>query len=149
GSLLRETAGGSWQDLSRSQYPGTGAALPGDGAIKTDPILAIATSPDGSRVWAVGGYAGGAAAAGHGASNILPARSRDWYPSSIWRRDESGFAAPLGLQARTISLPGQGRTVSFAFFSGSQCNVQCAATLHSQPDVNLSAAVREIVQLAQ
>jgi hypothetical protein len=148
GDLLREAPDGGWQDMSLSEYPGT-SGVPPDGAVKADPILGIATSHDGARVWAVGGYAGSPTAAGQGSSTILPARSTDWYTSSIWRFDATGQAAPLGLEASSTTLDAQPKTVSFAFFSGSECNVQCAATLNAQPDVNLQAAAQQIATYAR
>src|SRR5262249_34227375 len=119
------------------------------GAVKADPVLGIAANRDGSSVWAVGGYAGSATAAGQGSSTILPARPVDWYTSSIWRLDDGRRSTPLGLAPHTISLPPAPGVVSFAFFSGSQCNVQCAETLNAQPDVNLQTAAQQIATLGQ
>jgi hypothetical protein len=148
GDLIRETAAGNWQDLSLTQYPGQGD-LPGDGALKTDPVLGIAANANATSVWAVGGYAGTATTAGQGSGNILPARSTDWYTSSIWRYDEAGTARPIGLSPTNLTLPAAQGTVSFAFFSSPECNVQCAATLDAQPDVNLEAASAQIATFAQ
>src|SRR5262249_14627321 len=103
GDLIRETADGGWQDLSLSQYPGI-RSLPGDGAVKSDPGPAIAPDPAGGSVWAVGGYAGGATAAGQGSSAILPSRSPDWYTAAVWRFDAAGPSPPIGLEPTTISL---------------------------------------------
>jgi hypothetical protein len=149
GELLRQVPGGGWQDLSLAQYPGAGAdQLPGDGVLKADPVLALAASPDGTSAWAVGGYAGTISAAGLGTSAILPARSTDWYTSSIWRFDASQQAAPAGLGPSATTIPASPGTVSFAFFSGPECNVQCAGTLDAQPDVNLEAAAKQIATFA-
>ena len=73
---------GGWQDLSQNQYAGQGSDLPGDGVLKSDPVLAIAAGQAGRAAWAVGGYAGTPTAAGIGSGTILPARSTGWRTSS-------------------------------------------------------------------
>lgn len=147
GELLRQTADGSWQDLSLAQYPSR--SLPGDGAVKVDPVLAVAASSDGARLWAVGGYAGTVTAAGQGTSAILPARPSGWRTSSIWRWDADARNVPPGLDATPRVVPARNGTVSFAFFSSALCKVQCGATLGAQPDVNLQSAAEQIVRFAE
>src|SRR5262249_37523779 len=85
GELLRETAGGGWQDLSRAQYPG-GTALPGDGVVKSDPVLAVAPSPDGAHAWVVGGYAGTITAGGQGTAARPPAPPARRAAAAVSRR---------------------------------------------------------------
>jgi hypothetical protein len=146
GNLLRQTNAG-WEDLSRGQFPSR-EGLPGDGVVKVPPVLAIAGSPDGAHAWVVGGYAGTASAARLGTGLILPARSRGWQSSQIWRYDSAGSAASPALRSEDESLPAQPHTVSFAFFSSAMCKVQCAATRDAQPDINLAAAARQIASFA-
>jgi hypothetical protein len=145
GELLRQTASG-WRDLSGAQYAGSSAG--GDGALKADPVLAVATSPSGTAAWAVGGYAGTVAAARLGTDAILPARPAGWRTSAIWRFDSSGSVASPALQQAEVSLPAKPDTVSFAFFSSPLCKSQCAAVRDAQPDVNLRAAAAQIAAFA-
>jgi len=141
GDLLRQTAGG-WQDLSRAQFGAAGVA--GDGVVKPDPVLAVATSSDGSAAWAVGGYAGTHDAAGLGLDVILPARPFGWRTSAIWRYDAGGSVPSPAVRAADVSLPARPGTVGFAFFSSPLCKAQCAAVAGAQPDVNLRAAATQI-----
>jgi photosystem II stability/assembly factor-like uncharacterized protein len=147
GELLRQTESG-WQDLSRSQYAGN--AISGDGAVKSDPVLALATDQTGEHAWAVGGYDGTEDAAHQGTIEPLSARSAGWRTASIWRYDGTGGtdAQPPGLASVTPSLPAQTGTVSFAFFTSPICKVQCSAVPDAQPDVNLSAAAKQIAAYA-
>lgn len=146
GDLLRETAGG-WQDLSRSQFSAGGVS--GDGVVKADPVLGVATAPDGGSAWAVGGYAGTHDAAGLGLDEILPARPFGWRTSAIWRYDASGPVDSPSVSPASVSLPASPSTVGFAFFSSPICKQQCAAVAGAQPDVNLRAATRQIAAFAQ
>lgn len=144
GELLRQLADGTWQDLSLSQDPGEVI-----GAL-ADPVLAIAASPDGSRAWAVGGYAGTVTASGLGTTAVLAARPVGWRTSSIWRFDADGRRPAPGLQTVPVEIPAQPSSVSFAFFSGSMCNGSCALRqLKAQPDVNLRAATAQIAAFAK
>lgn len=145
GELLRQTEGG-WQDLSRSQY--AGGAIGGDGAVKSDPVLALATDQTGEHAWAGGGYDGTEDAAHQGTIEPLSARPAGWRSASIWRYDGSGNAQPPGLASATPSLPATPGTVSFAFFTSPVCKVQCSAVPDAQPNVNLSAAARQIAAFA-
>src|SRR5262249_17618629 len=86
GELLRQTPDGGWQDLSLVQWAG-GASVPGDGTIKPDPVLAVASSASGDHVWAVGGYAGTVTSAGQGTTSVLSARPAGWRTASVWRFD--------------------------------------------------------------
>ena len=146
GELLRETANG-WQDLSQSQYPG--GTAPTDGVVKSDPVLAVAPSLDGTGAWVVGGYAGTVSAARIGTYTVLPARSAGWRTAAIWRYDSGGSTPAPSLTQERVSIPAKAKTVSFAFFSGSMCRSQCAAVRDAQPDVNLRAAAREISEFAE
>ena len=141
GSLLRQTADG-WQDLSRSQY--AGAAASGDGAVKADPVLAVAVAPGGDAAWAVGGYAGTRAAARLGTDAPLPARPAGWRTSAIWRYDTGTSVPSPALATAEVRLPAQPNTVTFAFFSGAMCKSQCGVVRDAQPDVNVAAAARQI-----
>jgi photosystem II stability/assembly factor-like uncharacterized protein len=148
GELLRETPGGGWQDLSRAQYPG-GTGLPGDGVVKSDPVLAVAPSPDGQHAWVVGGYAGTITAGGQGTAAVLPARPIGWQTASIWRFDTGPPLTPPSLTSGGVELPGLADQVSFAFFSSPECRVQCSATQDAQPDVNLESAAQQIATFAK
>jgi len=147
GELLRETATG-WQDVSQSQNPASAQAGRGQEGPEPDPVLAVAAAPDGSAAWAVGGFAGTQTAAGLGSSQPLNVRPAAWQTSSIWRYDTSGPAQPPTLSQAQVSLPAQPDTVSFAFFSDTECNLECAAVSDPQPMINLGAANAEIAQYA-
>jgi photosystem II stability/assembly factor-like uncharacterized protein len=145
GELLRQTESG-WQDLSSSQY--AGGAIRGDGAVKSDPVLAVATDPTGQHAWAAGGYDGTEDAATQGTIQPLSARSPGWRTASIWRYDAAGGAQPPGLEPATPSLPAKAGVVSFAFFTSPMCKAQCSAVPDAQPAVNLSAATKQIAAYA-
>jgi hypothetical protein len=152
GVLLRQNADG-WVDLSHSQPPTKVANLTqlvGDGLIKPDPVLAVASSPDGRRAWVVGGYAGTRSAAGQGLDDVLPARPVGWRTAHIWRYDSGGAAQSPADVPVTVSPPAPApNTVTFAYFSNIQCRAQCAGTEDAQPDVNLKAALDQIAASAQ
>ncbi len=145
GELLRQSESG-WQDLSRSQYAGN--AIGGDGAIKGDPVLAVTTDPTGEHTWAVGGYDGTEDAAHQGTTEVLSARPAGWKTASIWRYDTTGNAQPTGLTSAAPSVPAKPGVVSFAFFTSPECKVQCSAVPNAQPNVNLSAAAKQIATYA-
>jgi hypothetical protein len=145
GELLRQTESG-WQDLSRSQY--AGSAIGGDGAVKNDPVLAVATDSAGEHAWVAGGYDGTEDAAHQGTTEVLSARPAGWKTASIWRYDTTGNAQPSGLASAAPSLPAKPGTVSFAFFTSPMCKVRCSAVIDAQPTVNLSAATRQIAAYA-
>jgi hypothetical protein len=145
GELLRQTESG-WQDLTRAQY--AGAAVRGDGAVKSDPMLAVATSADGEHAWAVGGYDGTEDAAEQGTEEPPVGRSAAWQTASIWRYDTSGSAQPPELTPTKPSLPAKQGTVSFAFFTSPMCREQCASVQNAQPDVNLTSAAKQIASYA-
>jgi hypothetical protein len=147
GELLRESASGGWEDLSQAQHPRNG--VPADGVVKLDPVLAAAADVRGERLWAVGGYAGTPSASGQGSDAILAARSSGWDTSSIWRFDADGRVAPPGLRAEAAVVTERPGTVSFAFFSAPECRDRCSETLDAQPDVNLTAAARQIAAFAE
>ncbi len=149
GELLMQTSTG-WQDLSRAQYPISSPSGPpsADGAPQPDPVLAVATSPDGSSAWAVGGYAGTQTAAGLGTIQPLQARPYAWQTATIWRFDQGGGAPPPTLSQATVSIPAQQNIVNFAFFSGAECAAECSQVLDAQPDVNLEGAAQEISAFA-
>ena len=146
GELLRQTDSG-WQDISHGQYAG-GALGKGDGALKNDPVLAVAVDPTGEHAWAVGGYDGTEDAAGQGSKAVLPARPSGWQTASIWRYDATGSAQPPGLTSTPPSLPAKPGTVSFAFFTSPMCRTECASSLDAQPAVNLTSASRQIAAYA-
>jgi photosystem II stability/assembly factor-like uncharacterized protein len=145
GELLRQTESG-WQDLSRSQYAGN--VIGGDGAVKNDPVLAVATDQTGEHAWAAGGYDGTEDAAHQGTTEVMSARPAGWRTASIWRYDTTGNAQPSGLASSAPSLPAKPGVVSFAFFTSPMCKVQCSAVPDAQPDVNLSAAAKQIAAYA-
>jgi hypothetical protein len=145
GELLRQSDSG-WQDLSRAQYAGAG--ITGDGAVKSDPVLAITTGPTGEHAWAVGGYDGTPDAAEQGTLESLSSRPAGWQTAAIWRYDISGSAAPPELAPTTPSLPAQPATVSFAFFTSPMCREECSAAHDAQPDVNLTSAAKQIATYA-
>jgi len=145
GELLRQSESG-WQDLSRSQYAGN--AIAGDGTVKSDPVLAVATDQTGEHAWIAGGYDGAEDAAHQGTTEVLSARPAGWRTASIWRYDTTGNAQPSGLASAAPSLPAKPGTVSFAFFTSPECKVQCSAVPDAQPDVNLSAAAKQIATYA-
>jgi len=145
GELLRETASG-WQDLSQNQYAGNEAN--GDGAVKSDPVLAVASGQSGEHAWAVGGYDGTEDAIGRGTAESLSSRPVGWQSASIWRYDSVAGGQPPDLQSIAPSLPAEPGTVSFAFFTSPMCKEECAAVADAQPDVNLSAAARQIAAFA-
>ena len=145
GELMRQTDGG-WQDLSHAQLAGK---VIGDGAVKSDPVLAVATSRDGEHAWAVGGYDGTEDAAGQGTKGTESSnRSPAWQTASIWRYDSTGSAHPAALTQSAPNLPAQTGTVSFAFFTSPMCRTSCAEVADAQPDVNLKAAGQEIATYA-
>jgi hypothetical protein len=150
GELLRETASG-WHDLSGGQFAGSevgpNSTAP-DGALKPDPVLALAVGPNGQHGWAVGGYAGTVDAARQGTTEALSARSPGWQTAAIWRFDIGGAAAPPAIQSTSPYLPPEEDTLSFAFFSSPSCFGSCAATVGAQPDVNLGSAAGEIASYA-
>ncbi|HEV7944041.1 MAG TPA: lytic murein transglycosylase [Solirubrobacteraceae bacterium] len=148
GELLRQTDAG-WQDLSQAEYAGLSSSLPGDGALKSDPVLAVASSPSGEHAWAVGGYAGTLDSAGRGTLTPLPSRPAGWDTASIWRYDTGDSAVASALTSSAPALPAKSGTVSFAFFTSPMCRVQCASAPDAQPDVNLTAAAGEIATYAQ
>jgi hypothetical protein len=148
GELLRLTDSG-WQDLSEAQDPSEGQTMNGDGAVKADPVLAVATDSSGEHAWAVGGYAGTVSAANIGTYAVLSARPAAWDTASVWRYDDPVSAAPPQLSSSSPSLPAQTNTVSFAFFSSPECRWECTAVQDAQPDVNLSAAASQIATYAQ
>jgi photosystem II stability/assembly factor-like uncharacterized protein len=145
GELLRQTESG-WQDLSHAQYAGN--EITGDGALKSDPVLALATGPAGEHAWAAGGYDGTEDAAGQGTEESLSSRSVGWQSASIWRYDTTGGAQPPGQQSTTPSLPAEPGTVSFAFFTSPMCKEECASAPDAQPDVNLTSAAKQIAAYA-
>ena len=153
GELLLQTNTG-FADLSQSQYPVNpnstvfSTSVPLDGAPEPDPVLAVASSSDGTAAWAVGGYAGSQTGAGLGTLEPLSARPFAWQTSSIWRYDSAGSAQAPSLSQATMSLQAQPDTVSFAFFSSAECVSECAAVQDAQPTVNLSAAASEISSFA-
>jgi hypothetical protein len=146
GELLRETAAG-WRDLSGSQFAGN--EVSGDGSVKSDPVLAVATGPDGEHAWAVGGYAGTVDAAAQGTSQAPSSPSvAEWKTASVWRYDATGSAGPPALTTTTPSLPAKPGAVSFAFFTSPMCRVQCSAVTDAQPDVNLTSAGKQMATFA-
>ncbi len=145
GELLRQTASG-WQDLSHAQF--AGSEIAGDGAIKSDPVLAVATGPSGDHAWAVGGYDGTEDAAGQGTEESLSSRPVGWQTASVWRYDTTGSAQPPELSPATPNLPANQGTVSFAFFTSPMCKEECAASLDAQPAVNLTSAAKQIASYA-
>jgi murein DD-endopeptidase MepM/ murein hydrolase activator NlpD len=145
GELLRQTEGG-WQDLSHAQYAGN--EITGDGALKSDPVLAVATGPAGEHAWAAGGYDGTEDAAGQGTEEPLSSRPVGWQSASIWRYDTTGSAQPPDLQSTTPSLPAEPGTVSFAFFTSPMCKEECVSAPDAQPDVNLTSAAKQIAAYA-
>ena len=145
GELLRETESG-WQDLSRSQY--AGSAIGGDGAVKSDPVLAVATDPAGEHAWVAGGYDGTEDAAHQGTTEVLSARPASWSTASIWRYDTTGNAQPPVRTSAAPSLSAKPGVVSFAFFTSPMCKVQCSAVPDAQPQVNLNAAAKQIATTA-
>ena len=147
GELMIQTAAG-WQDLSQSQPAGDGRTLPPDGEVKPDPVLGVATSPDGQHAWAVGGYDGTVDSVGQGTSDTLASRPTGWQTASLWRYDAGGSAAPPDVSQSPPSLPATPGTVSFAFFSTPMCESQCSATPDAQPDTNLAGAIGEINSFA-
>src|SRR5262249_21906017 len=105
GELLRQSDTG-WQDLSRAQYAGGG--IRGDGPVKSDPVLAVASGPTGEHAWAVGGYAGSVDAAQQGTTEVLAQRPVGWKSASIWRYDASGCppsTSPCTSPALTQTTP--------------------------------------------
>ena len=146
GELLRETDG-AWQDLSHAQF--AGGTIGGDGAVKPDPVLAVATGPGGEHAWAVGGYDGTEDAAGQGTQGTASSnRAPGWQSASIWRYDTTGSAHPAALASSAPHLPAQPGTVSFAFFTSPMCRTSCAGVPDAQPDVNLKAAAQQIATYA-
>jgi hypothetical protein len=145
GELLLDT-GASWTDLSQAQYPGT--QLNAEGVPDPNPVLAVAATPDGSAAWAVGGYAGTVTGARAGFNEPLQARPAGTQTASIWRYDAGGSAVAPTLTEAQVTIPAQPGTVSFAFFSGMECNVQCAGVQDAQPDVNLAGAAAEMSAFA-
>jgi hypothetical protein len=151
GELLRQSDTG-WQDLSRAQY--AGAAIRGDGAVKSDPVLAVASGPTGEHAWAVGGYAGSVDAAQQGTTEVLAQRPVGWKSASIWRYDAGGCppstssCTSSALTQATPSLPAKAGTVSFAFFTSPTCRLLCTGVPDAQPDVNLTAAAAQIATYA-
>ena len=145
GELMRQTDSG-WQDLSRAQYAGSN--VKGDGAVKSDPVLAVASGPTGEHAWAVGGYDGTKDAATRGTTETLQARPAGWQTASLWRYDITGSAQAPGLAPTTPSLPAKPGTVSFAFFTSPMCREECANVQDAQPDVNLTSAAKQIAAYA-
>ena len=143
GELMLQTPDG-WQDLSRAQPAGDGQTLPPDGEVKPDPVLGVATSPDGSSAWAVGGYDGTVDSVGQGSTDPLASRETGWQTASLWRYDVSGSVTAPDISPSTPNLPATPDTVSFAFFSTPMCQAQCSATPDAQPDTNLAGAIGEI-----
>jgi hypothetical protein len=141
GELLLDTGAG-WEDLSQDQYPAT--ALTEEGVPQPNPVLAVATASAGSSAWAVGGYSGTKTASGAGFDVPLQSRPAGVQTASIWRYDVGGSAVAPTLTQAQVTLPAQPNTVSFAFFSGMECNVQCAAVQGAQPNTNLAGATAEI-----
>jgi hypothetical protein len=142
GELLRESGSG-WQDLSQAEF--AAGEVFGDGAVKSDPVLAVATAAGGEHAWALGGYAGTLDAANQGTSESLAARPTGWQTASIWRYDVGGGVSASTAPAFSApSLPATAGTVSFAFFSGTTCKEECAAAVDAQPDVNLTTASKQI-----
>jgi hypothetical protein len=147
GELLRQTEDG-WQDLSRSQYAGGGTA--GDGAVKSDPVLAVTTGANGEHAWAAGGYDGTRDAAGQGTAEPVSTRSEGWQTASLWRYDIGGSEqSPANGATVAPSLSVEPGTVSFAFFTSPLCRTDCSAVPDAQPDVNLTAAAHEIATYAE
>jgi hypothetical protein len=147
GELLRESASG-WEDLSRAQY--AGGKINGDGAVKSDPVLAVASSPDGEHAWIAGGYDGTPDAAGRGTEQTVASRAEAWQSASIWRFDAEPSATDAPPHATSNAPPGPTSPgdVSFAFFSSPMCKEECAAASGAQPDVNLATAAKQIAGLA-
>jgi photosystem II stability/assembly factor-like uncharacterized protein len=147
GDVLRESEDG-WQDLSHAQY--AGSEISGDGAVKPDPVLAIATGSTGEHLWAVGGYAGTPDSAGRGTEQPLATRAETWQTAVVSRYDTGGSAQPTSSAASSApALQAEPGTVSFAFFTSPMCKEECAAVPDAQPDVNLRAAAGEIATYAQ
>src|SRR5262249_47183393 len=126
-----------------------GNEVSGDGSVKSDPVLAVATGPDGEHAWAVGGYAGTEDAAAHGTNQALSSPSvAEWKTASAWRYDATGSVGPPALKTTAPSLPAKPGAVSFAFFTSPMCRVQCSAVPDAQPDVNLTAAAKQMATFA-
>jgi hypothetical protein len=147
GELLRESPSGGWEDMSQAQYPRT--QIPADGVVKLDPVLAIAASPRGDRLWAVGGYAGTPSASGQGSDTFLAGRSTGWDTSSIWRFDGDAPVTPPGLREDAAAVADNPAAVTFAYFSAPECRDRCSETLDAQPDVNLRFAAGQIAAFAR
>jgi hypothetical protein len=148
GDLILESGGG-WHDLSTSLFPTQVPDAIGDGVVQPDPVLAVASSPDGTHAWGVGGYAGTHAADGVGTDQILAARPPGWLASAIWRYDAGGSVQSPAVTQAQVNLPAMPGTVSFAFFSSPMCKYECAAVQNAQPDVNLRTAAAQIAAFAQ
>src|SRR5262249_2151219 len=123
GDLLRQSDTG-WVDLSQAQY--AGSQVPGDGALKGDPVLAVATGPTGEHAWAAGGYDGTVDAADLGTTEALSTRSHEWQSASIWRYDGGARTPPPALSHTAPNMPAKAGTVSFGFFTSATCREQCA-----------------------
>src|SRR5262249_3334460 len=118
--------------------------LPVDGAVKTDAVLAMATSDDGSRGWVVGGYAGSVDAAGRGSAAVLAARPVGWQTSSIWRYDDTADPSPPAAPPPAApDLPAAGAVPS-ASLSGPRCRGRGSPVQDPHPDGNLQAAATAI-----
>ena len=146
GELLRESENG-WQDLSRTQY--AGSSVEGDGAVKSDPVLALATGSSGEHLWAVGGYDGTPDAAGQGTEEPVGSRPESWQTASLWHYDTGSTEPPPATAATEApALTATPGTVAFAFFTSPLCKERCSAVAEAQPDVNLRGAAREIAAYA-
>jgi len=143
GELLLDTGAGS-VDLSQAQYPGSQSTA--EGVPEPNPVLAVAAAPDGSAAWAVGGYAGTPTASRVGFYEPLQSRPAGIQTASIWRYDAGGSAVAPTLTQAEVTIPAQPDTVSFSFFSGTQCG--CAGVQNAQPGANLNGAVAEMAAFA-
>ena len=144
GYLLRETPAG-WEDEERTDYAGDTADKP----IKSDPILALDTGPEGAG-WAVGGWSGYADNAGRGTDATGGGQTvrESVETAGVYRYAPAG--SPPGPPAAARSkIPMQGGVATFAVAGHADCVTACASLAFDgiAPDRNLGAALSAIGEL--
>jgi hypothetical protein len=140
GYLLRETAAG-WRDEQRDAY----VSPTFDGAVKSDPVLALLTGGAGSG-WAVGGFTGASDSRARGTDT--PTVARTFQTAAAIRYDPGGSQAAPPVRAGSTPLPA-GR-VRLAVGGNAACLSACAAlaSLSLMPDRTLTRALSHVAGLA-
>ncbi len=128
GYVERQTATG-WRDEQHESFSIPSGHDPTDLPREPDPILSLLVAPDGSAGWAIGGETGQRAANG-----------AEVQTASVMRFG-AGATGPVNF--RSVPIPGNPGTATFAIGGGAGCSAPCADQMGTGigPEVWLSDAV--------